>query len=500
MNARPPGEKKPLKKSRDMGTVNSSVSSSSATILSDATPASVTNTIFLSTAPTSIIAGVHTAEVISTWDSHSPAERSSTTVVVPTEAGHTELKNGIIARQDETGADDQRVSAPTQHTSLPISLTKRDHLKDKPNNESPAIQRARQHSKGVTPPYISLTGRRQVKDIPHPGHRKHHIYHMVPVNDPPQYFEEDTSHSTLQLTGKHHLNTFPAPVSTTQQASLETDTSFVDVVTPSDEYTTPFDDDVDIPPELDSTELKRRSVPSEEPLAANSSNENTTINDVASTPGSSNIPPTPSETIPSPSSKQVPQPQNEISLPHKSPRPPCRLHRNSAVPLDCPTPPKRNSAVPQDRPSSSAVKKRDPAPEQQYFSSQQHPLTAQEKAPKQRRRQKSPQQREEQIEPASWTVAHPPPKETERSKWTVSNPPPREKEGGRYSVANPASRNGGERMRLSHYPMRKIQLFGRRHRGCGGDSSEDGAGKELQLFGRRRGGGNSTEDGGKEAD
>jgi hypothetical protein len=213
-----------------MGTVNSSVSSSSTTILSNATPISVTNTIFLSTSPTTIVAGVHTAEVISTWDPVSPAERSSMTVIVPTEAEHTELQNGIISRRDEAEADYQRVSASTQDTSL----------KDKPNDESPAVQRAGQHLKGVTPPHISLTGRRHVKEIPHPGQRQHHIYHMIPVSDPPEYVEEDTSHSTRQLTRKHHLNTFPAPVSTAQQASLETDSSFMDVVVSSDEYTTPL--------------------------------------------------------------------------------------------------------------------------------------------------------------------------------------------------------------------------------------------------------------------
>jgi hypothetical protein len=467
-------KEKASQESRDMGTVNSSVSasSSSITILSNATPTFVTNIIFLSTAPTSIVAGVHTTEVISTWDSDSPAERSSATVIVPTEAEHTKLQNGIISRRNEAEADDQRVSAPTQYTSLPISLTKRDRLKDKPNNESPAIQRAREHLKGVTPPHISLTGRRHVKEIPHPSHRQHHIYHIVAVNDPPKYVEEDTSHSTLQLTGKHHLNTFPAPVSTTQQASPETDTSFLDVVVvvPSDEYTTPFDNDVDIPPELDSTELKRRSVPSEEPLAANSFKENTTINDAASTPGASNIPPTPSDTIPPTASKHVMQPQDDISTQYKSLRPPHRAHRNSAVPLNFPTPPKRNSAVPQDRRSTSVRKKRDLTPAQQVLApptSQQPPLT------QQRRRQNLPKE----DEGASWTVAHPPPKETERSRWTVSNPPPREKEGGTYPFANPPPSIGRERMKLSHYPMRKIQLFG-----------------------RRRGGGNRTEAGGKEVD
>jgi hypothetical protein len=452
-----------------MGTVNSSVSSSSTTILSNATPISVTNTIFLSTSPTTIVAGVHTAEVISTWDPVSPAERSSMTVIVPTEAEHTELQNGIISRRDEAEADYQRVSASTQDTSLPISLTKRDRLKDKPNDESPAVQRAGQHLKGVTPPHISLTGRRHVKEIPHPGQRQHHIYHMIPVSDPPEYVEEDTSHSTRQLTRKHHLNTFPAPVSTAQQASLETDSS--------------FDDDVDVPPEADSIELKRRSTPPDEPPDANPSQESTAPQNAASMPGTANLPPASSETTPHITAEQVMQSQDEIPALHKpahrvqpqrnSAVPleiPLAPKRNSAVPLDKLTPPKRSSAVPQDRPSTSVRKKRDLAPAQQVLAPptfQQPPLT------KQSRRQNPPKV----DEGASWTVAHPPPKETERSRWTVSNPPPGGREGGRYSVANPPTRNGRERMRLSHYPMRKIQLFG-----------------------RRRGGGNSTESGGKEAD
>jgi hypothetical protein len=294
-------------------------------------------------------------------------------VAVPAEDDHTHLQNGIMFQRDEAEADDQKGSAPTQYTSRPISLTKRDRLKDKLNNESPAIQRVRQ-LKGVTPPHLSLTGRRHVKEISY--------------------------HSNLQLTGKHHLNTFPAPVSTTQQASLETDTTFLEDVAPSDEYTTPFDDDVDIPPELDSTELKRRSVPSEEPLAANSFKENTTPNDAASIPGNANLPRTPSGAIPLTASKQIAQPQDELPTPHK-PAHHHRAHRNSAVPLDVPTPPKRNSAVPQDRPSTSAGKKRDLKPAQQVLApptSQQPPLT------KQHRRQNH--------EGASWTVAHPPPKET----------------------------------------------------------------------------------------
>jgi hypothetical protein len=231
-------KEKAFQELRDMGIVNSSVSSSSATILSNVTPTSLTNTTFLSTAPTSIVAGVHTAEVISTWDSQSPMA-----VVVPAEDDHTHLQNGIISRRDEAEVDNQKGSAPTQYTSVPISLTKRDRLKDKSNNESPAIQRARQQPKGVTPPHLSLAGRRHVKEIPHPGHTQHHIYHMVKVSDPPEYAEEDTSHSNLQLTGKHRRRSIvPPPVSSTQQGSRETDTIFLDDVAPSDQYTTPFDE------------------------------------------------------------------------------------------------------------------------------------------------------------------------------------------------------------------------------------------------------------------
>jgi hypothetical protein len=325
-----------------------------------------------------------------------------------------------------------------------------------------------------------------VKEIPHPGHRQYHIYHMVPVNDPPQYVKEDTSHSTFQLTGKHDLNTFPAPVSTAQQASLETDSSFMDFVVSGDEYTTPFDDDVDVPPETDSTELKRRSTAPEEPPDANPSEESTAPQNAAPMPGTANLPPAPSETIPHITAEQAMQSQDEIPALHK-PAHRVRSQRNSAVPLEIPlapkrnsavppdklTPPKRNSAVPQDRPSTFGLKKRDLAPTQQVLAP---PTSQQPLLTKQRRRQKSPQEREDQIAPASWTIAHPPPKETERLRWTVSNPPPREKEGGTYSFANPPPSNGRERMRLSHYPMRKIQLFGRRRRG--GNSTE-AAGKEA---------------------
>jgi hypothetical protein len=457
-----------------MGIANSSVSSSSVTILSNITPTSVTNTIFLSTTPTSIVAGAHTVEAISTWDSDSPAERSSTTVIIPTEPELTELQNGVIFQRDEAEADDQGGSAPTQYNSRQISLTKRDRPKGKPNNESPAIQSTSQHLKGVTPPHLSLTGRRHVKEISRLGLGRHNIYHTIHVY-PPQYVEDDTSHSTVQLTGKHHLKSFPPPVSGTQQVSLEIDASFLEDVATSEEYTTPFGDDVDIPPELDSIELKRQSIPPEEPRAANPRQKSTAPKDAAPTSRKVNLPPTPSGTIPLIASKQIVRPQDELPTPHK-PAHRHRAHRNSAVPLGIPTPPKRNSAVPQDRPSTSSRTKRDLAPAQQVltpepdFPSQQHPLTAQEKAPKQHRRQKSPQ---DQIKPASRTVAHPPPKETGRVRWTVTNPPPRKK-GGTYSFEDLPASNRRERMRLSHYPTRKIQLFGRR-RG-GGDSSGSGSG------------------------
>jgi hypothetical protein len=460
-----------------MGIANSSVNTSSATILSNISPTSVTNSIFLTTAPKLVVAGVYTAEGISTWVSDSPAERSSTTVIIPTEVEDTELQNGIISRQDGVEADEQRGSAPTQYTSRPISLTKRDRLKDKPNNESPAIQSARQDLEGVTPPRLSLTGRRHVKGIPHLGSGRHHMIHVKP----PQYVEEDTLHSTLQLTEKHHLESFPPPVSSTQQASLETDTIFLEAAAPSDEYTTPFDDDVDIPPETDNTELRRRSIPPEEPRAANPRQQRTAPKDAAPKSEKLNLPLTPSGVIPPTASKQIAQPQDELPTLHK-PAHHHRVHRNSAVPLDYPTPSKRNSAVPQDRPSTSMRQKRDLTPAQQVLVSaqedslslsppQQPPLT------KQPRRQKSPGEDGDQIEPASWAVEHPPPKETERVRWTVSNPPPQgEREGVTYSFENLPASNRRERMRLSRYPTRKIQLFGRRRRG--GNRTEDG-GKEA---------------------
>jgi hypothetical protein len=126
-------------------------------------------------------------------------------------------------------------------------------------------------------------------------------------------------------------------------------------------------------------------------------------------------------------------------------------------------------------------KKRDLAPAQQVLApaqedslsvspSQQYSLT------KQRRRQSFPKENGAGIEGASWTVAHPPPKETERSRWTVSNPPPREKEGEIYSFKNLSPSNGRARMKLSHYPMRKIQLFGRRR---GGSNGAEAGGKEA---------------------
>jgi hypothetical protein len=251
------------------------------------------------------------------------------------------------------------------------------------------------------PSPISLTGKRNIKEIPSQNRDLH-----FPVKEQQKYVLDESTSSILQPTGKHHLKSVTHPVSGSQQDDPETTTDIEDDVTSSEAYTKPYD--VYVTYTSDTAELKRRSIRSEEPPASNLSKERIVLNNAASTP---------SET----SSQEDPQLQNKI--PSLSKQPAFGLQRNSAVPLNGHIPPKWNSAVPRDRPSSSP-KIRIVSPAQQDSTSQQNPLTAQ--------RPDTPNP----LEPGY------------RTEWTVANPPPGK---------------AGMKMQLSHYPMKKIQLFGRRH-------------------------------------